>query len=161
MVIRGAKMRFRGQFRYSVDHKGRVAIPAPFRRALESANQRTLVLTKGYDGEIEVHPLSEWESYEDEVLLAIPRNKRETRRFMRRRAAAAAEVEPDSQGRIMLPRHLVEYSTIEAEVVISGAISHFEIWNPQTFAGFDKESEQSQEADSENLEKYLPQGRNP
>ncbi|NLI99328.1 division/cell wall cluster transcriptional repressor MraZ [bacterium] len=161
MVIRGAEMRFRGQFRYSVDHKGRVAIPAQFRRALDAANQRTLVLTKGYDGEIEVHPLSEWEGYEDEVLLAIPRHKKETRRFMRRRAAAAAEVELDSQGRIMLPRHLIEYASVEAEVVISGAISHFEIWNPETFVRFDSESEQSQEEDSENLEKYLSQGRNP
>jgi len=154
----GSSMRFRGQFRYAVDHKGRIAVPAPFRRALEAANQRTLIVTKGYDGEIEVHPLSEWERYEEEILLALPRYKRETRRFMRRRAAAASEVEMDSQGRIMLPRHLAEYAGVEKEAIISGAISHFEIWNPSTFASFEEESEENQEADSENLEKYLPEG---
>lgn len=148
-------MRFRGQFKYAVDHKGRIAVPAPFRRALEAANQRTLVLTKGYDGEIEVHPLAEWEQFEEDMLLNLPRYKRETRRFIRRRAAAATEVDMDSQGRIMLPRHLVEYARIEGEAIISGAVSHFEIWNPSTFSGFDEESEAKQEEDSENLEKYL------
>lgn len=148
-------MRFRGQFRYAIDHKGRIAVPASFRRGLEAANQRTLVLTKGYDGEIEVHPLSEWEQFESEMLLALPRYKRETRRFTRRRAASAAEVDMDSQGRIMLPRHLIEYAGVQKEAIISGAISHFEIWNPEAFEKFEQESEQNQEADSENLEKYL------
>lgn len=148
-------MRFRGQFKYAVDHKGRLAVPAPFRKALEAANQRTLVLTKGYDGEIEVHPISEWERYEEKVLLAIPNYKKETRRFMRRRAASAAEVEMDSQGRIMIPRHLSEYARLESEAIISGAISHFEIWNPDVFSTFDAESEERQEEDSENLDKYL------
>ena len=156
---RGAIMRFRGQFRYAVDHKGRIAVPAAFRRALEAANQRTLVLTKGYDGEIEVHPVEEWERFEEKTLLVIPRYKRETRRFMRRRAASAAEVDMDSQGRIMLPRHLAEYAQIEGEAVITGAISHFEIWNPSAFARFEEESETNQEEDSENLEKYLHEGR--
>jgi len=148
-------MRFRGQFKHAIDHKGRIAVPAPFRRGLEGSNERTLVLTKGYDGEIEVHPLSEWETFEKETLMAIPRYKRETRRFMRRRAAAATEVDLDSQGRIMLPRHLVEYAGVEGEAIISGAINYFEIWNPITFEKFEQESEQNQEADSENLEKYL------
>lgn len=159
MVKCGSTVRFRGQFKYAVDHKGRVAIPAPFRRALEAAAQRTLVLTKGYDGEIEVHPLAEWERFEDGTLLAIPRYKRETRRFMRRRAASATEVDMDSQGRVMLPRHLAEYARVEGEVVITGAISHFEIWNPSVFAKFEEESETTQEEDSENLEKYLHEGR--
>ena len=152
-------MRFRGQFRYAVDHKGRIAVPAVFRRALEAANQRTLVLTKGYDGEIEAHPLEEWERFEEGTLLAIPRYKKETRRFMRRRAASAAEVDMDSQGRIMLPRHLAEYAHIEGEAIITGAISHFEIWNPSVFEKFEEESETNQENDSENLEKYLYGGK--
>jgi MraZ protein len=151
-------MRFRGQFRYAVDHKGRLAVPAAFRRSLEAANQRTLVLAKGYDGEIEVHPLSGWEKYEEDTLLALPRYKKEARRFMRRRAASAAEVEMDSQGRIMLPRHLMEYAGVEGEVIISGAISYFEIWDPAKFDTFDGESEEYHEQDSENLEKYFRKG---
>lgn len=152
-------MRFRGQFRYAVDHKGRLAIPASFRRQLGASDQRTVVLTKGYDGEIEVHPLEEWERFEEEVLLALPRYKKEARRYMRRRAAAATEVELDSQGRIMLPRHLIAYARLGGEAVISGAISHFEIWNPSVFGEFEEVSEATQEQDSENLEKYLHKGR--
>jgi len=152
-------MRFRGQFKYAIDHKGRIAVPAPFRRALEAANQRTLVLTKGYDGEVEVHPLSEWERFEDEVLMNIPRYKKETRRFMRRRAASATEVDIDSQGRIMIPRHLAEYAHLEGEATVSGAVNYFELWNPANFENFDEESEAKQEEDSENLENYLSDGR--
>lgn len=152
-------MRFRGQFRYAVDHKGRIAVPVAFRRALDAANQHTLVLTKGYDGEIEAHPLAEWERFEEAILMALPRYKKETRRFMRRRASSASEVELDSQGRVMLPKHLVEYAKIQGEAIISGAVTHFEVWNPSVFERFEDESEATQEEDSENLEKYLSEGR--
>lgn len=148
------KVRFRGRFRHMVDHKGRVAVPWPFRARLPEANG-CLVLTKGYDGEIEVHPLGEWEEFEERVLLALPYHRRAGRRFRRRRASNAWEVQIDRQGRIVLPRVLLEYAGIKDEVVIVGAVSHFEIWEPSLFEAFEREVEEYREADAENLGQLL------
>ena len=147
-------MRFRGIYRHTVDHKGRIAVPYPFRRML-SAENGVLVLTKGYDGEIEVHPLSQWEEFENQVLLSLSYSKKPARRFLRRRAGFATEVEMDSQGRIVLPKVLREYAEIEDEVVILGVVNYFEIWNPSKFEKFMKDSEEHAEDDSENLENYM------
>jgi MraZ protein len=151
-------MRFRGQFRHIVDHKGRVAVPHPFRARLPEANG-ALVLAKGYDGEIEVHPLFEWEEFEEQVLLALPYHRRASRRFRRRRASSAWEVGIDNQGRITLPRALMDYAGIKDEVIITGAISYFEIWGPEAFERFEQEAEEHQEADSESLSQLLVESK--
>lgn len=151
----GKLLRFRGVYRCTVDHKGRVTIPMAFRKMLAPEGNGILVLTKGYDGAIEVHPLSEWEKFEDEFLLSLSYSKRQARRFIRSRASFATEVQMDNQGRIMIPKALKEYAKIENEIVIAGTITHFEIWEPKYFENFIKESEKFQEEDSENLEKLI------
>ncbi len=153
------KIRFRGLFKHSVDHKGRVAIPHPFRKILLSSKNGVLVLVKGYDGEIEVHPLKEWERFEEDILLALPYYKKSNRRFRRRRTFSATEVAIDSQGRIMLPKHLIEYARVETEVIITGNITYFEIWSPEVYERFLKESEAHQEEDSETLDRFLNRGK--
>ncbi len=150
----GKNLKFRGIYRHTVDHKGRVAIPSSFRKML-LPEDGVLVLTKGYDGEIEVHPVSEWEEFEEKVLLSLSYSKRPARRFLRRRAGFATEVEMDGQGRIILPRVLREYAEIEDEVIIIGVVNYFEIWNPKKFEEFMKESEEYAEEDAENLENYM------
>lgn len=153
------RLRFRGLFRHSVDHKGRVAIPHPFRRTLISSKNGVLVLAEGHDGEIEVHPLQEWEKFEEEVLLVLPDYRKSPRRFKRRRTFSATEIVIDPQGRIMIPKHLLEYAKIDNEVIITGYITYFEIWSPESYEKFQKEAEEHQEEDSEALDRFLNRER--
>ncbi len=148
-------LRFRGQYRHTVDHKGRVAVPHPFRKALAPESNGLLVLTKGFDGEIEVRTVSEWEAFEENVLLSLAPNKRSYRRFRTRRLANAHEVALDGQGRVMIPQHLQEYAQIKDEVTITGAGTYFQIWNPEVFKKFEQEYDEHQEEDSENLDASL------
>ena len=139
--------RFRKHTIQSVDSKGRVAVPKEFRNILSSNKEDSLILNKGYDGEILVYPLSVWEQIEDNIL-TLPYIKKEVRFYARRMLSFSSEVKIDNQGRINIPSYLLKYAGIDNEVVIAGVGDHFELWSPEKFESFELYSE-------EKLEDYL------
>ena len=139
--------RFRKHTIQSVDSKGRVAVPKEFRNILSSNQEDSLILNKGYDGEILVYPLSVWEKIEEEIL-NLPYIKKEVRFYARRMLSFSSEVKIDNQGRINIPSYLLDYAAIDNEVVIAGVGDHFELWSPDKFKAFESQTE-------EKLEDYL------
>jgi MraZ protein len=111
----------RGEFRYSLDEKGRVVLPPAFRRDLGE----TVIVTRGFDNCVWVYSQRGWAGVE-KVLRGLPLSKRDFQRFL---FAAAREAEVDRQGRISLPEHLREYAAIGKEVVIVGLGTRLEIWS--------------------------------
>lgn len=111
-----------GQFEHTLDAKGRINFPAKFR---EDMGNR-FILTKGLDNCIAVYSLEEWERWEKK-LSALPDSKsRQLKRFF---FASATDVEPDKQGRIVLPAVLREYAGLTKDVVVIGASDRAEIWD--------------------------------
>ncbi len=115
---------FIGQYNYSVDDKGRLAIPAKFRSALKSGS----VVTRGLDNCLFVYTKTEWTVYAKK-LASLPTSQANSRAFSRLMLAGAMDVKLDSQGRIMLPDYLREYSSIKKRVVIAGLFNRLEIWD--------------------------------
>ncbi|NQT49241.1 division/cell wall cluster transcriptional repressor MraZ [Candidatus Kuenenbacteria bacterium] len=115
---------FIGQYNYSVDSKGRLAIPAKFRSALKSG----AVVTKGLDNCLFVYTKTEWNTYAKK-LAALPTSQANSRAFSRLMLAGAMDVKLDSQGRIMLPDYLRAYSSVKKKVVIAGLFNRLEIWD--------------------------------
>lgn len=112
----------KGAYEHTVDAKGRMFVPARLRTALGDR----FTVTKGLDGCIAAYPAAEWDALEAKIR-ALPMSKaRDLQRFF---FAAAADVELDSQGRILLPAGLRRYAGIEREVVVIGAAAHAEIWD--------------------------------
>ncbi len=148
-------IRFRGLYRHSLDGKGRIPLPSVFRKVLERIKERALVLTKGYDGEIDVYTLEAWQAFEDEVLLSVPYYKKEMRRFVRRKVSMASEVNLDAQGRILIPSFLLNYAELTKEAIISGAVDHIEIWSPERFDIYMKEADKYHENDADGLLYFL------
>ena len=73
---------FYGAERFSIDHKGRVAIPARLRRALAPEARETFVIVPGFDGCLALYPLDEWRRTEDR-LRTLPPGDARARRFKR------------------------------------------------------------------------------
>ncbi len=138
---------FFGHFFYSVDNKGRVAIPNCFRKALPQESNGRLVLNKGHDRTLSIHPLSVWKKVVGGTLPKLSVNQRESRILRWGLAANANEVILDAQGRISIPKELLDFAGITDEVVIFGAGSYFIMTNPEAFNKLQKEFE-------ENYEKY-------
>ncbi|MEX0599172.1 MAG: division/cell wall cluster transcriptional repressor MraZ, partial [Rhodothermales bacterium] len=58
---------FKGQAEYSVDSKGRVAIPAKMRNALSPEAKNSFTITRGFEQCINLYPLDQWEKREAEI----------------------------------------------------------------------------------------------
>ncbi len=116
-----------GQFEHTIDAKGRINFPAKFR---EDIGDR-FILTKGLDNCIAVYSLEEWGRWEERFKSLPDSKSRQLKRFF---FASATDVEPDKQGRIVLPSVLRDYAGLEKEVVVIGASDRAEIWDARRWA---------------------------
>ncbi len=120
-------MIFRGRFEYTIDPKGRVNIPAPFRDQLTGSGQDALIITN-YSGCLYAYPADGWSRIE-EKLSKVSSVDRKLNTFLRFFVGAAVEVVPDKQGRILIPPSLRTYAGLDKDVVITGFPNRFEIWS--------------------------------
>jgi MraZ protein len=125
-------MVFKGQAEYSVDSKGRVAIPASMRSVMSPEAKGTFTVTRGLETCIFLYPLDEWSQIEAEIADLNTFN-RESRRFVRRIMRWAKEVSLDKQGRVTLPKSLIGFAGLDDTALILGSFDHIEIWNPEHF----------------------------
>ncbi len=98
---------FTGEYRHSVDEKGRVAVPARFRAQLDEG----AVLCRWVDACLAIFPRSEWESLATKVK-ALPIADASARDFQRFLFAGAFEIELDRQGRFVLPAQSREWARL-------------------------------------------------
>ncbi len=147
---KGNMPRFKGQAEYSVDNKGRVAIPAKMRAALNPEARDTFVATRGFERCIFLYPLDRWEKMEEEFL-SLNTFQRESRDFVRVILSWAEDVALDGQGRIKLPRRLMEFARITDKATILGALDHIEIWDPDTLEAYMNEQVEDYETLAERV----------
>ena len=126
---------FKGQAEYSVDSKGRIAIPAKMRNALSPEAKNTFTLTRGLEKCIFVYPQDIWEKMEAKFG-SLNTYRSESRDFMRGMLMWAEEATLDGQGRIGIPKTLAEFSGVTDRALIIGVLDHIEIWNPESFQSY-------------------------
>ena len=132
------KLRFAGEYANTLDLKNRVNIPAKFRKALDPINDRTFVITRGFDTCLTLYPISEWNIVEQQLAsLSSIRNR--NREFVRSIVRYASYVQYDKQGRIIIPDNLKVYASIDREVSIIGMISKIELWSPENIKKHDND----------------------
>ncbi len=115
---------FYGEYRHTLDPKGRAFVPSRFREGLGEK----FIVTKGLEKCLFIYSPAEWESLETK-LRALPFTDKDVRAFVRFFFAGAAECEADKQGRILLPQNLREYAGLEKDLCIIGVSSRVEIWD--------------------------------
>jgi MraZ protein len=116
---------FTGEYRHTVDDKGRLAVPSKFRAQLESG----LVVSRWLDACLAIHTRTGWEALADKVAgLAI--TDQAARLFSRFIFANAVDTNLDGQGRVLVPAYLREAIELGGEAVVVGSRDHAEIWAP-------------------------------
>jgi MraZ protein len=120
---------FRGQYEHAIDKKGRTAVPARFRDALENLVDERLIVTRFTDPCLVAFPLGEWKKFEQKISAGGIFEKRfvKLRRFL---IANAVECELDKHGRILLPPSLREQAGLSDQVVWVGQVRFSELWSP-------------------------------
>lgn len=139
-------LKFRGSYLFQMDEKGRVALPAAFRR--EAADQR-FILMQAYTSSLALYPEAEWAGVEERLSELLTHNPK-ARTYVLSIMSSVVEVVPDSQGRILIPVRLKDAAHLEGPVQLVGVIDRIEIWNPDRF-------EEAVSAEASGFEQFAPQ----
>ena len=135
-----------GEYRHSIDLKGRVIIPSKIREEMSGR----IVITRGLDGCLFGYNEKTWNLIL-EKLNTLPFTKRDARNFTRFMTSGAITLEFDRQGRINIPSYLNQYASLIHEVVIIGVIDRIERWSGNNWEEFMDNNIESLSDISENL----------
>ncbi len=127
---------FLGSYLHQLDEKGRIALPAAYRR---SAGDDGFVLIHALEPALFLYPARTWSGVE-ERLSELMRRQPEARSSILSLTANAVEVVPDKQGRILIPERLQHAVELSGEALIVGVLDKIEIWNPEVFEGATREA---------------------
>ncbi|MBI4654143.1 MAG: division/cell wall cluster transcriptional repressor MraZ [Nitrospirae bacterium] len=120
---------FYGKHYYSLDPKGRIIIPAPFREILSSNyNLKLIFVNDAFDNCVCAYPVEEWNKLMERIK-EKPQTLEAVRYYMRRVVGSAIECEIDKQGRVLIPSALRADAGLEGEIVIVGQGNRIEIWD--------------------------------
>ncbi|MCK5305696.1 MAG: division/cell wall cluster transcriptional repressor MraZ [Candidatus Omnitrophica bacterium] len=141
---------FYGEYKHTIDRKGRLIIPAKFRLLTKENYIDKLYVTRGLDKCLFVFVEEEWKAQEHKFR-SLPFTKRDSRKFNRLYFSGACEASLDKQGRILIPKYLKEYAQIKKEVIIVGVSNRFEIWDEGVWKEYYKNTQSSFEDIAEEL----------
>lgn len=116
-----------GEYRHNLDPKNRIFMPSKLREELGES----FVIAKSLREKcLVVYSLAEWDKYMAPLNEQNRKLQEKTKRFLN---ASVADASPDSQGRIVLPKHLIDYAEIEKAIVIVGCYNYVEIWSEAVY----------------------------
>ncbi len=119
---------FRGNHPTRVDDKGRLKVPAEFKRVLDEKDGAQFYITS-WDGKVaQVYPFEEWERIEQK-LAGLSNFNPAKKKLLTRTNYYGQVVEIDGQGRLLIPSLLRESANIKGEVAVMGNLTHLEVRN--------------------------------
>ena len=131
---------FRGSSNHTIDAKGRIIVPARYRKLIKDGDRSGVMISR-LDNSLVAFPMKEWIKIEKRILSLVEKSEY-MRRFRRVFIGGASECPCDKQGRILIPPSLRKYAELEKKIVLVGVQDHFEIWSLKKW---EKENEQLEE----------------
>ena len=125
---------FIGDYICKADSKCRVVVPASFRRVMESSGRVLFVLRKNvFEDCIDMYPYDEWESRISKLRSELNLLNRKHAAFLREFCRGTQEVKMDANGRVLLPRRMLEEVGIDKELVFAAQDSIIQIWDTKVY----------------------------
>jgi len=119
---------FRGNHPARVDEKGRLKVPAEFKRSIDERYGMEFYITSR-DGKVaEIYPVEEWRRIE-EKLAKLSNFNPSKKRFLNKVNYYGQMVEMDAQGRVLIPQILRESAAIKGDVAVYGNLTYLEVRN--------------------------------
>ena len=116
-----------------MDSKGRVAIPSGLKKQLLPVLDRGFVLKRSvFQNCLELYPMEEWEKTMSKVN-KLNRFVKRNNDFIRMFTAGVKLLEVDANGRLNIPRDLMNYAGLKSEIVLSSAVGMIEVWNKDAY----------------------------
>jgi MraZ protein len=145
---------FSGKYYYTLDPKGRLIIPAPFREIISSNyNPKLYVVNDIFDNCLHIYPQEEWSKLEEKVR-TLPKMDEDVKLFIRKVIGSAQEVEIDKQGRILVSAAQRVDAGLNSEIVIVGQLDKIDLWDRKEWDAVNDLSKIDKKATAEKLAAY-------
>ena len=122
-----------GTYECTIDNKGRIMIPAQFKKQLDGVTSDPFILKRSvFQNCLELFPSNEWKLMMDKVN-KLNRFVKKNNDFIRMYTAGVKSIDLDSNGSILIPRDLITISKLQKHVVLSSSINIIEIWDKDEY----------------------------
>ncbi|MEL6135070.1 MAG: division/cell wall cluster transcriptional repressor MraZ [Bacteroidota bacterium] len=121
-----------GEYDCKMDAKGRFLMPAGLKKQLPENQQNEFVVNRGLDKCLVLYPVPVWE---EELTRLQSRNQyvKKNRAFLRMFLNGATRVTLDGNGRVLVPKRLMEFAGLEKELILLAQIDKVEIWDKASY----------------------------
>ena len=129
-----------GEYDCKMDAKGRFLMPAGLRKQLPEDQQNEFVINRGLDDCLVMYPIPVWEK---ELSRLQSRNQyvQKNRTFLRMFLNGATRVSLDGNGRVLIPKRLMEFLGTNKDLILLAQIDKIEVWNNDRYKDFLKNSQ--------------------
>lgn len=121
-----------GEYEVSLDAKGRMKLPAGFKKQLADGEEFRFVLNRGFDKCLTLYTEKQWEQVA-KVFGRLNDNNEKARKLKRVFLNGATILEPDSAGRVLLPKPMLEYAAMTKSIVFTAQINKVELWDAELY----------------------------
>lgn len=125
---------FIGEFDCKLDAKGRLMLPSGLRKQLSPEANEAFVVNRGFEKHLVLYPKNEWDRISAEVN-QLNRYVKKNREFIRYFYRGASELALDAAGRLLMPKRLQEYASLDKEVVLFAYSDRIEVWDKEAYEG--------------------------
>lgn len=126
----GEMSTFYGEYNLTMDAKGRILLPAPFRKQLAEGDDKEFVLKRGSEKCLTMYTMNEWTKITARLEALNPFNPK-IQQFKRLFLNGILTIEMDTTGRLLIPKNLQEYAQLSKDIVFWGQGDKIEIWDIQ------------------------------
>ncbi len=126
---------FIGQIEGRLDDKGRIFVPAVYRKILAEEESKRIVMRRDTDNEcLMFYPETVWNEKVEQLRQTLDEWDPEDQLIMMQFMADAEYLEMDNQGRILLQKKNLETIGAQNDVLFVGMLNRFALWAPENFA---------------------------
>lgn len=129
-----------GVFEGAADAKGRVLLPAAYKKQLSAVVDKGFVIKRSiFSKSLELYPVDTWNSMVKDVN-KLNRFVKKNVEFIRMFNYGVKSLELDSNARLLIPKDLMEFAGIKKDVVLAAATDRIEIWDKKAYEKFVNEN---------------------
>ena len=126
---------FIGNIEARLDEKGRIFVPASYRKILAESESKRIVMRRDTDNEcLMFYPEHIWNEKVVQMRQVLDEWDPEDQLLLMQFMADAEFLEPDGQGRILLQKKNLETIGAQNDVLFVGMLNRFALWTPENFA---------------------------
>ncbi len=126
---------FLGEYESTIDTKGRFLLPAAFKKQLPKDDGTNFVINRGFEKCLTLYPQQSWNPIFTNISKLNDFDPK-VRAFRRYFLNGASPVELDGAGRLLLPKNLLSYASLDKDIVLVSALNKIEIWDKKLYEQF-------------------------